>query len=254
MRLKDKVAIVTGSGTGLGKGIAIAFAGQGASITVCGRRNDKVRETVAEIESAGGTAIGVQADVSDEESVRKLVEATVNSFGAVHILVNNAGIRGAVGDVTTLDLNEWWDALRVNLTGPVLCSRHAIPVMREAGGGSIIHIGSMRIVHVKEGAAAYCASKGALVHLTKVMALDHAKDNIRVNLLSPALVLTEFTQYVIEGFETREEGIRKFGSQYPLGRIGTERDIAEAAIYLASEESSWVTGAHLNVDGGMSAK
>jgi len=251
LRLKDKVAIVTGSGTGIGRGIARKFAAEGAAVVVCGRRLAKVRETVEAITGAGGVALGLQVDVSDEKSVRQMVADTVNHFGRINILVNNAGVRGAVGDVTTLDLEGWWEALRINLTGPLLCARYVVPVMKQNGGGSIINIGSMRLFHVKAGAAAYCASKGGLIHLTKVMALDHAADNIRVNLLSPGLVLTPFTQYVVEGFATPEEGIKHFGAQYPLGRIGTEEDIANAAVYLASDESSWVTGVHLNVDGGM---
>jgi len=254
LRLHDKVAIITGSGTGLGKGIAKRFAREGASVVICGRRIDKVQETVEEISGAGGTAIGVQADVADEASVKHLVAETVSHFRAINVLVNNAGVRGAVGDATSMDLDGWWEALRINLSGPLICARHVIPAMKESGGGSIVNIGSMRLVHVKAGAAAYCASKGGLIHLTKVMALDHAADNIRVNLLRPALVLTPFTQYVVDDFDDPEEGIRYFGAQYPLGRIGTEEDIANAALFLASDESSWVTGAHLNVDGGMGAK
>lgn len=254
MRLKNKVAIVTGSGSGIGRGIARGFAEEGARVVVCGRRLQKVQEAVTELRSNGGDALGVQVDVTEEASIKELVSASVEAYGTIDVLVNNAGVRGAVGDVTALAVDEWWTALKVNLTGPLLCSRHVIPIMQKAGGGSIINIGSMRIQHVKEGAAAYCTSKGALVYLTRVMALDHAKDRIRVNLLSPALVLTEFTHYVVEGYDDPAEGIKLYGAQYPLGRIGTEEDIAKAAVYLASDESTWVTGAHLNVDGGMVAR
>jgi NAD(P)-dependent dehydrogenase (short-subunit alcohol dehydrogenase family) len=247
--LEGKVAVVTGGGSGLGKGIAKRFLQEGAKVAICGRREAKLEEAAGEL----GKALPVRCDVGDDASVREMVSRVVKEYGRLDILVNAAGIRGAVGKAEEIDLAEWEETLRVNTTGPLLCARHAVPEMRKVGGGSLVLIGSMRITHVKAGAAAYCVSKGALVHLTRVMALDYAADHIRVNLLNPALVLTDFTRYVVDGYADPEEGKRKFGATYPLGRIGTENDIAEAALYLASDASSWVTGTSLNVDGGMSA-
>jgi NAD(P)-dependent dehydrogenase (short-subunit alcohol dehydrogenase family) len=251
MRLRDRVAIITGGASGIGRGIAVRFCEEGAAVAICARRPERLEQTAAEIVMDGGTALAVPCDVTDEAQVRQMVERVAGQFGRLDILVNAAGVRGAVGDVTRLSLDEWWQALQVNTTGPLLCARHVIPRMREVGGGAILNIGSLRLAHVKPGAAAYCASKGALLYLTKVMALDHAAERIRVNMISPGLVLTEFTRYVTEEFPTPEEGLRRYGAQYPLGRIGTVEDIAAAAVYLASDEASWVTGAILPVDGGL---
>lgn len=252
-RLAGKVAVVTGAGSGLGRGIALRFASEGARVIVVGRRRGRLEETVAQIEDAGGEALPAPADVAVEADIESVATLARERFGGVHVLVNAAGVRGAVGPVTELELDGWREAFAVNTSGPLLCARHLVPLMRAAGGGSIINIGSLRLSRLKAGAAAYIASKGALLYLTRVMALDHAREGIRVNMVSPGLVLTEFTQYVVEGFADPEEGKRRFGAEYPLGRIGTEEDIAPACVYLASDESAWVTGQVLNVDGGLSA-
>jgi NAD(P)-dependent dehydrogenase (short-subunit alcohol dehydrogenase family) len=251
MRLRNKVALITGGGSGLGRGIALRFGQEGAAVVLFGRRLNRLGETADLIGREGGVALPLACDVSDAGAVARMVEMAAGHLGRLDILVNAAGVRGAVGDVTEISLPEWDEAFRVNTTGPMLCARSVIPHMRRAGGGAILNIGSMRLSHVKPGAAAYCASKGALLYLTKVMALDHAADQIRVNMISPGLVLTDLTRYVVEQFPTPEEGIRRYGAQYPLGRIGTEDDIANAAVYLCSDESSWVTGAILPVDGGL---
>jgi NAD(P)-dependent dehydrogenase (short-subunit alcohol dehydrogenase family) len=253
MRLRNKVALITGGGSGLGRGIALRFCKEGAAVALFGRRLDRLSETAHLIGREGGVALPLACDVTDAGRVARMVEMAAGHFGRIDLLVNAAGVRGAVGDVTELSLAEWDEAFRVNTTGPMLCARSVVPHMKRGGGGAILNIGSLRLAHVKPGAAAYCASKGALLYLTKVMALDHAADRIRVNMISPGLVLTEFTQYVVEQFPTPEEGIRHYGAQYPLGRIGTEEDIAAAAVYLCSDEASWVTGAILPVDGGLGA-
>lgn len=252
-RLAGRVAVVTGGGSGLGRGIARTFAAEGAAVIVVGRRAAPLEETVGLVQAEGGRAAAFPGDVSQEAAAASLAGFSRERFGGCHVLVNAAGVRGAVGAVTDFDLEGWHEALAVNVTGPLLCARHLVPLMREAGGGAIVNIGSLRLNRLKAGAAAYIASKGALLYLTRVMALDHAKDRIRVNMLSPGLVLTDFTRYILEGHADPEEGIRQWGAQYPLGRIGTEDDIAEACVYLASDASAWVTGQVLNVDGGMSA-
>lgn len=251
--MKGRLAIITGGGSGIGRGVARAFAREGARVLVVGRRQAPLEETVQLIRSAGGEAEAHPADVADPEGAASIADRARELYGRVDVLINAAGVRGAVGPVTELDLKGWQEAFAVNTMGPMLCARAVIPLMREAGGGSIVNIGSLRLARLKAGAAAYIASKGALLYLTKVMALDHAKEGIRVNMVSPGLVLTPFTQYVVADFDDPEEGKRKYGAEYPLRRIGTEEDIALACLYLASDASSWVTGQVLNVDGGMSA-
>ncbi len=253
MRLKGKYAIITGGGSGLGFGIARRFVLEGANVALVGRSPDKLSASAHQIQTGQTQVLAIPCDVTDETQVQEMVSKVVQAFGTVNVVVNCAGVRGSVGTVVEMDLKGWWEAFRVNTTGPLLVARYVIPHMVKAGGGSIINIGSMRLHHVKPGAAAYCASKGALAYLTKVMALDHAHQGIRVNLINPGLVLTPFTEYVVKEAPTPEEGIRRYASQYPLGRIGTLEDIAWAAVYLASEDSAWVTGAQLDVDGGMSA-
>lgn len=251
-RLAGRVAVVTGGGSGLGRGIARTFAAEGARVIVVGRRREPLEESVRLIEAERGAALAFAADLAEDDQAAALAKFA-RSAGGCRALVCAAGVRGAVGAAPDLELAGWHEALAVNTTAPLLCARHLVPLMREAGGGSIVNIGSLRLNRLKAGAAAYIASKGALLYLTRVMALDHAPDRIRVNMVSPGLVLTDFTRYVIEGHADPEEGKRKWGAQYPLGRIGTEDDIAQACLYLASDESSWVTGQVLNVDGGMSA-
>ncbi len=253
MKLAGRVAVVTGGGSGIGRGVARRFASEGAIVAVVSRRAGPLEETVELIRGAGGEAVAVPADVSDEDSVRRMAASVRERRGNTQVLVCAAGVRGAVGSVTDLDLDGWSEALAINTTGPLLCARHLIPQMRAAGGGAIVNVGSLRLSRLKAGAAAYIASKGALLYLTKVMALDHAAEGIRVNMVSPGLVLTPFTEYVVQGFADPEAGKRKYGAEYPLGRIGTEEDIARACLYLASDAAAWVTGQELNVDGGMSS-
>jgi NAD(P)-dependent dehydrogenase (short-subunit alcohol dehydrogenase family) len=252
-QLDKRVAVITGGGSGIGRGIALAFAREGARVVVVGRRESPLEETARRIAADGGEALALPADVADDAAVAAMAARARAHFGQVQLLVNAAGVRGAVGPVTDFDLAGWNEALAVNVTGPLLCVRHLAPLMRDAGGGAIVNIGSLRLTRLKAGAAAYIASKGALLYLTRVLALDHARDRIRVNMVSPGLVLTPFTQYVIQGHPDPEEGKRRHGADYPLGRIGTEEDIAQACVYLASDAASWVTGQILNVDGGMSA-
>lgn len=249
MRLRNKVAMITGGGTGIGRATAILFAREGAKVMIVGRRRKPLEETVHFIESEGGTVRYALCDVSKAEEVQRTVEEIMEIFGRIDILFNNAAVPTGIGK-TIVDLSEEeWDSLMaVNLKGVFLCSKTIIPHMTKGGGGVIVNCSSIsgHIGQRKQGA--YNAAKGGVELLTKCMALDFAEYNIRVNAVCPAWVEIEFNRETIRQYE--EEILRT----HPIGRVGQPDDIAPAVLYLASAESSWVTGTSLMVDGGYTAQ
>jgi NAD(P)-dependent dehydrogenase (short-subunit alcohol dehydrogenase family) len=251
-RLSGKVALITGGGTGIGRAIALAFAREGASVAVAGRRLEKLREVISEIQKRGGAGLAMECDVTSAREVKRAVKGTVERFGRLNVLVNNAGTLH-VSTVEGISEEEWDRTMTVNVKGPFLMSRAVLPEFRKCGGGAIVNIGSvLGLVAVKDRAA-YCASKGGVTMLTKAMAIDHAHENIRVNCICPSIVETELVKGV---FDESEQGqaLRKARiATIPLGRIGRPEDVAEMAVFLASEESSWITGAAMPLDGGLTA-
>jgi len=251
-RLSGKVALITGGGTGIGRAIALAFAREGASVAVAGRRLEKLREVISEIQKAGGAGLAMECDVTRALDVERAVKGTVERFGRLNVLVNNAGTLH-VSTVEGISEEEWDRMMTVNLKGPFLMSRAVLPEFRKCGGGTIVNIGSvLGLVAVKDRAA-YCASKGGVTMLTKAMAIDHAEEKIRVNCICPSIVETELVKGV---FNETEQGqaLRKARiATIPLGRIGRPADVAEMAVFLTSEESSWLTGAAIPLDGGLTA-
>jgi NAD(P)-dependent dehydrogenase (short-subunit alcohol dehydrogenase family) len=245
MRLAEKVAIITGGGSGIGRGIAEAFAREGARIAICGRDRKKLDAVAVEI---GTACLPVAADVSTAKQVELLVRMTLEHFGRLTTVVNNAGVLLA-GTAETLREDQWEQTFNINVRGPWLLARAAMKHLRAAGGGSIINVGSVLSTLGARNRVAYAASKGAVLAMTRAMALDHAADKIRVNCICPGIVETE----MVAAFNMDEAARQQRVAMHPLGRFGQPDDVAGLAVFLASDESAWITGAAYNVDGGYSA-
>jgi len=251
-RLSGKVALITGGGTGIGRACALLFAREGARVAVTGQRPEPLATVAREIQAAGGQAYSVSCDVSKAEQVKKAIDAVVAHFGVLHVLVNNAGVLH-VGSVEETSEEEWDRVIDVDLKGTFLVSRAALPALRKAGGGSIVNIGSVLGLVGMKKRAAYTAAKGGVTLLTKAMALDHAQEKIRVNCICPAIVETELVQRILARAPDVPAARRMREEQLPVGRLGQPEDVAALALFLASEESSWLTGAAIPLDGGLTA-
>jgi NAD(P)-dependent dehydrogenase (short-subunit alcohol dehydrogenase family) len=251
-RLVGKMAVITGGGTGIGQAIALAFAREGARVAVAGRRMAKLQETVELLRKAGADALALECDVTLAADTERVFKTAEERFGKVNVLVNNAGTL-SVSTVESISEADWDRVMSTNVKGPFLMSRAVLPAMRRAGGGSIINIGSVLGIAAIRDRAAYCASKGGVTMLTKAMALDHAQDNIRVNCLCPSIVKSEMTQNLFAETEAGRKAREDRLATIPLGRFGKPHDIAGLAVFLASDESSWMTGTVIPVDGGVTA-
>lgn len=248
MRLKDKVAIVTGAASGIGKATALLFAEHGAKVVVADIDADRAHQTLISIRDRGGTATYVQTDVTISANTEQMVQETLSRHEQLDILVSSAGIamRLPVADLPEAD---WHRCLDVNLTGVYLSAKAAIPAMQENRGGSIINISSIYGLVGADVRAAYVASKGGVTNLTRGMALDYAEANIRVNCICPGFVETPLVAGVVK---TPEE-YRKLADKHPMRRLAQPEEIAYGALYLASDESAFVTGIALPIDGGYTA-
>ena len=246
MRLAGKNAIITGGGSGIGKAIAMAFVREGAQVVIAGRDGKKLDRAAIEI---GADCLAVSADVSNAGSVEKLVSATLDRFKQINVLVNNAAVLlpGTAESLSEEDFDQTFD---INVRGLWLVTRAVLPHMRAAGGGSIVNIASVLSLVGARNRVAYAASKGAVMAMTKAMALDHASENIRVNCIAPGIVETE----MVAKFSTDENARRQRVALHPMGRFGQPEDVASAAVFLASDESGWTTGSVLTIDGGYSAQ
>lgn len=251
MRLAGKTAIVTGAASGIGRGIATLFAQEGARVVVADIDDDGGAAVAGEL---GGAAVAryIHADVSDGAQVRALVEGTIAAFGGVDILVNNAAIVIFKKLVETEE-EEWDRVIATNLRSVYLCSRYTIPQMIRRGGGAIVNISSVRALATTPLVTSYDATKGAIIALTRGLALEHARDGIRVNCVLPGSIDTPVFRSNLRADGDEEEGYRAAADSIPLGRVGQPLDIARAVLFLVSDEASYATGAPFLIDGGMLA-
>jgi NAD(P)-dependent dehydrogenase (short-subunit alcohol dehydrogenase family) len=246
-RFKGKVSIITGSGQGIGREIALAMVREGASVVIADWNESRAQEVASEITACGGIAIPVKVDVSDPDQVEAMVRQTLEVFGRIDILVNNAGI-GHVKPFLSITLEEWNRVLQINLTGQFLCAQAVARVMLQEGGGRIVNIASISGERGGTGRAAYGAAKAGVILLTKVMAVELAAKGIRVNAISPGPTETEQVR------ECHDDATRAaYHSVMPIGRYAAPSEIANVALFLASDEASFVSGHILNVDGGFGA-
>lgn len=245
-RLAGRTSVVTGAGRGFGAVVAELFAAEGARVVVSDVDGASADATASRIAAAGGEAFGLRADVTSAADAERLMEATVERFAALDVLVNNAGIASA-GSVCEVAPEEWDRVMAINVKGVYLCSRYAVPHMAAAGGGSIVCIASASGVIGQRGQVAYNVSKHAVVGLVRCMALDHAADGIRVNAVCPGTMRTPMLDALSAG------QLAALEAMHPLGRIGDPAEVAQAALHLAADESSFTTGAAFLVDGGLTA-
>jgi NAD(P)-dependent dehydrogenase (short-subunit alcohol dehydrogenase family) len=245
-RLSGKIALITGAGTGIGKAIALAYAREGARLALLGRRLEPLKVAAKEI---GGEPLVLSADVSRQKDIDRILTEMQARFGALNVLVNNAGVLH-IGTAEQITEEQWDQTFATNVKGLWLLSRAVLPFFRKAGGGSIMNVASVLGINGARNRASYAPSKGAVILLTKCMAIDHGAEKVRVNAICPSFVETDLTADVLRKAADPAAVRRERVGVHPIGRLGQPEDIAGMAVYLASDESSWVTGAALPVDGG----
>lgn len=248
-----KSVLITGGSRGIGAALARAFANAGASVMITGRDRGRGQGVVEEIRNAGGVADFVAADLAHPGACETVVERTRHHFGALHVLVNNAAVHHRFGTLETGDAH-WLETMTVNVNAVFFLSRAAANAMKAGGGGSIVNIASQLGLYAHAGKVSYCASKAAVIHMTRAMALDLAPHGIRVNAVCAGITRTEMLERGIhESGETVDAGLRRMGARTPLGRVAIPDDIAGAVLFLASDAASYVTGTSLSADGGNAA-
>jgi 3-oxoacyl-[acyl-carrier protein] reductase len=254
MKLKNKVALITGAGSGMGQASALLFSQEGAKVCVVDIDDKSGEQTVKLIKQKGGEAIFFQADVSKADDAEKMIKTTVDAFGKLDILFNNAGIPMTMTPVEEVKEDLWDRIMEINVKGIFLGCKYAIPIMKKQGGGVIINTASISGVRARPGLSAYTASKGAAILLTRGLAIELAPHQIRVNCINPVAADTPmFPKFIDESGakdEKYEEAKKRFIDTIPMGRLATAEDIARTALFLASDDSSFITGVGLEVDGG----
>jgi NAD(P)-dependent dehydrogenase (short-subunit alcohol dehydrogenase family) len=254
VRLEHKVAVITGAGSGIGECTARLFAQEGCAVVVVDRDEASARRVKEAICLAGGRAKAVLADVSRREEAQRMADETLSAFGRVDILYNNAGTEQQDMPLVETPDEVWDHVINVNARTVLNCCRAVIPQMMRQGGGSVVNASSMLALIAAEGQGAYAASKAAVAQLTKVLALEHARHNIRVNAVCATMVRTPMADRYLASVEDRDAWIRDLEHMIPLGRLGVASDVAAAVLFLASDEASFITGVCLPIDGGVLVK
>jgi NAD(P)-dependent dehydrogenase (short-subunit alcohol dehydrogenase family) len=253
MRFKDKAVVVTGATTGIGRGTAVLFGQEGAKVVVAGRRKKNGEETVQRIKDKGGEAVFVASDISKAVDAKNLIETTVNMYGSIDVLVNNAGMP-IVKPIHECTEEEWDTIIDTHMKGTFLCSKYTIPLMIKQGGGAIVNMGSIWSHTVFPGWGIYCAAKGGILLLTRAMAVDLAPYKIRVNCVCPGTIRTELMDKAVEGASDPAAALKVYEDLHPLRRIAEPEEVGKAVLFLASDDASWITGTDLSVDGGRRAR
>ena len=253
MRLKHKVCIITGGGSGIGQATCLLFADEGARLVIADKRAASAQTVASECASRGAQAIAVEANVASSDDVKRMVATTVQRFSRLDVLVNNAGY-GIAGTVLETDEDAWDALMAVNVRGVFLCIKHAIPVMKASGGGTIVNTASVVGAVGIANRAAYCASKGAVAALTRAIAVDHVGDGIRCNAIAPGTIDTPYFDEILKKSADPAATRKALAARQLLGRLGTPEEIAAGILFLASDESRFATGTILTLDGGMTAQ
>ncbi|MBM9576408.1 glucose 1-dehydrogenase [Leptospira sp. 201903070] len=252
--MKDKVAMVTGGSTGIGKAVVQEFVFRGAKVVFCGRRSEEGKKLESEIRSKGGDVLFVACDITFGEQVKKAVDAAVEKFGRLDFGINNAGIMGENHLLHEYPEEVWDKVVNVNLKGAWLSMKYQIPEMLKLGGGAIVNVSSISGINGVVGINPYSAAKHGIIGLTKSGALEYAKKNIRINAICPGAVKTEILDELFHFAKDSAEAEKQLVKLHPLHRIATPEEIAKVAVWLCSEDASFITGTALPVDGGYSAK
>ncbi|HYH03676.1 MAG TPA: glucose 1-dehydrogenase [Bacillota bacterium] len=249
MRFSNKVVLITGAGSGMGRATALAFAKEGAKVIVNDLVSKRGEETLAMIKQQGAEGIFLQSNVTQATEVETMVNEALEAYGRIDILINNAGVivPGAVDTLTEADFDK---AFNVNVKGVFLVSKYVIPAMKRAGSGVVVNMGSVAAFKGYADRSVYCASKGAIVSLTKAMAMDYIKENIRVNCVCPGTIYTPALEERIQDSDDPETTKKALIARQPLGRLGTDEEIAHAILYAASPEAAYMIGSALIIDGG----